>query len=131
MPRCYTAFVRGNKHTFWKERAMSAVQKKKVVLAGFAVLTLCAAVFFYAPLRAYAAEAKEAVQFNAAASLADNLTALKGKPVTVTLAGGQTVSGIVKDVSAGLLHLEKLSQKEFYDALVILDKIASIEARVR
>ena len=110
---------------------MSAVQRRNMLIAGFAVVALCAAVLFTAPAGVYAAEVKEAVQFNAGASLADNLTALKGKPVTVTLVGGQTVSGIVKDVSAAILHLEKLSQKEFYDGLVILDKIASIEARVR
>ena len=105
---------------------MKSMHEKKLVIAGFCLLLLCAA----AP-GAYAAEVKEAVQLNAAVSLADNLTALKGKTVIVTLAGGQTVSGTVKEVSAGLLHLEKLSQKEFYDGLVILDKIAAIEVRVR
>jgi hypothetical protein len=112
---------------------MSAAQKRNMKIASFAVVTLCAVVFFSARPGVYAAEVKDAaaVQLNAGASLADNLAALKGKQVTVTLAGGQSISGIVKDVSAGLLHLEKLSQKEFYDGLVILDKIASIEVRVR
>ena len=105
---------------------MKSMYGKKMVIAGFCLLLLCAA----AP-GAFAAEAKDAVQLNAATSLVDNLTALKGKAVTVTLAGGQTVSGIVKEVSGGLLHLERLSQKEFYDGLVILDKIAAVETRVR
>ncbi len=41
------------------------------------------------------------------------------------------MTGIVKEVKNGLVHLEKLSQKEFYDGLVSIDKIVAIETRVR
>ena len=105
---------------------MNSLQRKNLMIAGFLVLALLAA-----PRGVFAADAKEAVQLNAASSIADNLVALMGKPVTVNIAGGQPMTGIVKEVKNGLLHLEKLSQKEFYDALVNIDKIASIEARVR
>ncbi len=105
---------------------MSSVQRKNLVIAGFLFLALLAA-----PRGVFAADAKEAVQLNAASSMADNLAALTGKTVTVNIAGGQAVTGIVKNVKGNLLHLEKLSQKEFYDGLVNIDKIASIEARVR
>jgi hypothetical protein len=64
-------------------------------------------------------------------SLTDNLSALTGKTVTIYLAGGQSLTGIVKEVKGGLLHLEKLSQKEFYDGLVSIDKIAAMETRAR
>ena len=65
-------------------------------------------------------------------SLADNLSALTGKTVTINLAGGQSMTGIVKEVKNGLLHLEKLSQKEFYDGLVSIDKIVCpYETRAR
>jgi hypothetical protein len=63
--------------------------------------------------------------------LIENLAALKGKTVTVTLSSGQAVSGVVKDVKNGLLHLEKLSQKDFFDAVVVVDKISAVEVRVR
>ena len=109
-----------------KEGTMSLLQRKNLVIAGFFVLALLAA-----PRGACAAEAKEPVQLNVAVSMADNLAALKGKTVTVNLAAGPSVTGIVKDVKGNLLHLEKLSQKEFYDALVTIDKIASVEARAR
>ena len=49
----------------------------------------------------------------------------------ITLTSGQTVSGIVKDVRNGLVHLEKLAQKEFFDAVVIMDKIGTVEVRAR
>jgi len=78
-----------------------------------------------------AGEAKQYVQFNAGITLADNLTALKGKTVTIYLASGQSMTGIVKDVKDNVLHLEKISQKEFYDALIRVDLISAIEARVR
>jgi hypothetical protein len=34
-------------------------------------------------------------------------------------------------VQNNLLHLEKLSQKEFYDAIIRVDLIVAIEVRVR
>jgi hypothetical protein len=78
-----------------------------------------------------AGEAKQYVQLNAGIPLADNLAALKGKTATVYLASGQSMTGIVKDVKDNVLHLEKISQKEFYDALVRVDLISAIDARVR
>lgn len=72
-----------------------------------------------------------AVQFNVNTSMADNLAALKGKSVTLSLASGQTITGIVNDVKGNLLHLVKISQKEFYDALIAVDRISAIETKVR
>lgn len=78
-----------------------------------------------------ASDPKEYVQLNAAIPLADNLIAMKGKAVAVTLSSGQILMGVVKDVQNNLLHLEKISQKEFYDAIIRVDLIVAIEARVR
>jgi len=74
---------------------------------------------------------KEYVQLNAAIPMADNLIAMKGRTVTVSLISGQTVTGVVKEVQNNLLHLEKLSQKEFYDSIIRVDLIVAIEVRVR
>lgn len=76
-------------------------------------------------------EKKQYVQLNADIALPDNLFALKGKTVTVYMTSGQSMAGIVKDVKNHLLHLEKISQKEFYDAIIRLDIISAIDARVR
>ena len=73
----------------------------------------------------------EAVQFNVSTSMADNLSMLKGKTVTVYLASGQTITGTVNDVKGNLLHLAKLNQKDFFDALVAIDRISAIDTRVR
>jgi hypothetical protein len=114
-----------------KEGTMSVAQRKSLVITGAACVMLLAAFVLASFSSAGAAEVKEPVQLNAGSTLADNLVALKGKTVTVNLAAGASVTGIVKDVKNNLLHLEKLSQKEFYDALVTIDKIASVEVRAR
>ncbi len=75
-------------------------------------------------------QAKEAVQLNIHASMMENLLAMKGRAVTVTFAGGQ-LTGSVKDADNGFLHLERLSQKDFYDAIVRIDSVIAVEARVR
>lgn len=76
-------------------------------------------------------QTKQYVQLNAEITLADNLLALKGKTVTIYMTSGQGMTGIVKDVKDHLLHLEKISQKEFYDSIIRLDIISAIEARAR
>ena len=73
----------------------------------------------------------DAAQFNADTSMMENLLALKGKTVTVYLMSGQPITGVVNNVKGNLLHLGKLSQKEFYDALIAIDRISAIEARAR
>ncbi len=78
-----------------------------------------------------AAGPKEYVQLNAAIQLADNLMAMKGKRVSVYLSSGQIMTGVVKEMQNNLLHIEKLSQKEFYDAVIRVDLIVAIEVRVR
>ena len=78
-----------------------------------------------------AREVKEFVKLNAGIPIADNLITFKGKSVTVTLSSGKQMTGIVRDVINNHLHLERLSLKEFFDALIRIDHISAIEARVR
>ena len=75
--------------------------------------------------------ASETVELNANTSMLDNLVALKGKSVTAHLASGQTITGTVNDAKGNLLHLDRLSQREFFDALIAIDRISAIEVKVR
>ena len=75
--------------------------------------------------------AVEGMNYNVNFSLTDNLKSLKGKTVTVTLDSGKSFSGAVKEVGNHLLHLEKLSGKEYYDALINIEDISAIDARFR
>lgn len=41
------------------------------------------------------------------------------------------MEGYVKSVSNNLLHIEKLAGRDFYDALIRIEDIISIEAKFR
>ena len=75
--------------------------------------------------------ALEGAIFNTAASLPDNLKIYVGKDLVVHLKSGKTIQGYVKSVGNGLLHLEKLASRDFYDALVLIEEISAIEAKFR
>jgi hypothetical protein len=75
--------------------------------------------------------AVEGVSYNVDASLADNLTTLIGKKVYVTLESGKTLTGFVKAVGNHLLHLEKLAGKDYFDALIRIERIGAIDTRFR
>ena len=112
---------------------MKNLRTKRIVPAVLALLIALPAGSALMVKNAPAEEAQksEVAQLNANITLADNLTALKGRTVTVTLTAGQSLSGTVKEVKTGLLHLEKLAGKEFYDALVVIEDISAVEVRVR
>jgi small nuclear ribonucleoprotein (snRNP)-like protein len=73
----------------------------------------------------------EGVSYNVNSSLADNLKSLVGKKVSVITISGKTLTGLVKEVGPHLIHLEKLDNKEFFDALIRTENIAAIEALFR
>jgi hypothetical protein len=76
-------------------------------------------------------DASEVISYNVNFSLADNLKSLVGKKISVTLDSGTTFTGIVKEVGTHLVHLEKLTGKEYFDALLRIEKISAIDTKVR
>lgn len=112
---------------------MKRLNRKSVMVAVVALVMVLGVNSFMIPQCFSAGEegTKEAARFDVNTSIKDNLAALKGKSVTVTLSSGQAITGTVADVKGNLLHLSKISQKDFYDALVAVDHIAAIEARAR
>jgi hypothetical protein len=104
----------------------------KKTLMTAALLCMIASAMFLNQSSCSAAETTgTAPQINLEITLADNLLAFQGKTVTVTLSSGQTIAGVVKNVKNGNLHLEKLVQKEFFDAIIVIDKISAVEIRVK
>lgn len=96
------------------------------------LLTMIVSATFVFQGSSSAAEASGTIpQINLDLTLADSLLSFQGKTVTITLTSGQTMSGIVKNVKNGYLHLEKLVQKDFFDAIIVIDKISAVEVRVR
>ena len=60
-----------------------------------------------------------------------NLEGQKGKRVRLRLVSGGDLDGIVKNVGAAAVHVERLAGMEFFDAVVRLDQIAAVIVRVR
>ncbi len=73
----------------------------------------------------------EGVAYRVDLPLVDNLKALKGKKVALHLKSGTQMNGRVKVVHRELLHLEKIQQREFMDALIRIEQISAVETRFR
>ncbi|HXT51573.1 MAG TPA: hypothetical protein VN811_11055 [Thermoanaerobaculia bacterium] len=54
-----------------------------------------------------------------------------GKQVTLKLDSGEELGGVVRTVGEHVVHIEKISGKEFFDAIVDLDEVAAVILRVR
>jgi hypothetical protein len=54
-----------------------------------------------------------------------------GKRLAVVFSTGQEMSGMVTTVTRDVLHLSELAGREFYDAVVPLDRINAVVIRVR
>jgi hypothetical protein len=110
-------------------------RKARFALLVAVMVPLCWGMFFYFGADVQAQQKKvtalEGVNFDTGASLADNLKSFDGKDVFVHLRSGKTVQGYVKSVGNGLLHLEKLGGKDFYDALIRIEDISAIEGKFR
>ncbi len=110
---------------------MGALQCKagKLLTVVLAVV-FCSAVFLAADV-VYAEDKAAPVQFNLNSSLEDNLRLFTGKRISVTLASGAAYTGKVKKVHNGLLVLEKIAGKTYFDALIRTKNISAMEAQVR
>ncbi len=54
-----------------------------------------------------------------------------GKQVTLKLDSGEELGGVVRTVGVHVVHVERISGKEFFDAVVDLDEVAAVILRVR
>jgi len=101
---------------------------------GIMIAILFLVVFWGLPAQAGAKSevvAIEGMSYNVNASLEDNLKSLVGKNVLVTCVSGKTISGFVKNVGNHFIHLEKLDGKDYFDALIRIENICSVEAQFR
>ena len=55
----------------------------------------------------------------------------KGQFAFVTLKSGKTLSGDIKEVKNGLLHLEKIDGRDYFDALIRVEDISAFEIQFR
>jgi len=59
------------------------------------------------------------------------LTGYVGKRVAIRLDAGEELEGIVSSIGDHLVHISKLSKKDFYDALVRIERISAVIIRVK
>ena len=99
------------------------------------VLFACALIFTFVAGVPVSAQAEvvevEGAKFNLKLSMDENLRSHIGKTVTVLLVSGKELTGKVKAVERDYLHLEALTGKEFYDALIRMRDISAVVAKLR
>jgi hypothetical protein len=96
---------------------------------------LCAVVLVVSCMTAYApnvfADEQKYELKSATATVRDVLVENMGKRVIVRMDTGENLEGTVSKVGDGLVHISKVSGKDFYDAVVRIDKISSVLFKVR
>lgn len=59
------------------------------------------------------------------------LQAQKGKRVTLRLAGGQELTGVLREATPKLAVLAQLTGREFFDAVIPLEKVEAVLVRTK
>ncbi len=70
-------------------------------------------------------------ELNPSYGIREVLNAYVGKRVAIRTGAGESLEGTVTKVGAHLVHISKLTGKDFYDAVIVIDKIDSVIMRVR
>ncbi len=70
-------------------------------------------------------------ELNPSYGIREVLNAYVGKRVAIRTGAGESIEGTVTKVGNHLLHISKLTGKDFYDAVIVIDKIDSVIMRVR
>ncbi len=70
-------------------------------------------------------------ELNESYGIRDVLNSNVGKRITVKTDMGEVLEGTVTRVGSHLVHISRLSGKDFYDAVVVIDKIDSVIFRAR
>jgi len=79
--------------------------------------------------QALAEEGKYELKANA--TLREVLAERTGKRATLRMQSGEDIEGTVVLVGNGLVHISKLAGKDFYDAVVNIDRISAVIIKVR
>jgi len=104
-------------------RTVSAAVAAVMLFASFIIFPTVAQARSVAPV--------EDAKFDVASTIKDNLKFYVGKDVVIYLSSGKSFQGYVKSIGDHLMHVEKLSGKDFYDVLIRIEDISAIEAKFR
>ena len=70
-------------------------------------------------------------ELNTASDIKDVLKEKIGKRVSLKLSSGEELDGLVVKVGDHLVHIAKLPVRDFYDAVVRIDRISTVIFKVR
>jgi hypothetical protein len=99
----------------------------KKVISAILFATCC---MVFSASAAFADEPKYELK-SAAVTIKDVLQDNVGKRVIVRLETGENLEGTVTKVGELVVHIAKLSGKDFYDAVVRIDRISAVIFKVR
>ncbi len=94
-----------------------------IVLALIATLCLGAAGSAFAQEKEF--------ELNPSYGIREVLNAYVGKRVAIRTGTGESLEGTVTKVGSHLVHISRLSGKDFYDAVIVIDKIDAVIMKVR
>ena len=100
--------------------------KKSYLLLAMVLLLM----FAVAPAGVWAAD-EAAFKLKPSDTMRDVISEYSGKVLALRLESGEEIEGTVTIVGNGLVHISKLTGKEFYDAVVSIDKISAVRMRTR
>ncbi len=72
-----------------------------------------------------------AFKLKPAETMREVLTEHSGKVLALRLESGEEIEGTVTMVGNSLVQISKLTGKDFYDAVVSIDKISAVRMRIR
>jgi hypothetical protein len=106
-----------------------------MIMKGYRILVLFALLFaagsLMFPLSNALAVEEGKFELKANATMHDVLAERTGKRTTLRLQSGEDIEGTVVLVGNGLVHISKLAGKDFYDAVVNIDRISAVIIKVR
>lgn len=96
-----------------------------LAVTAFGVSLLCAS------KPALSEDKKPTIELNAPDSIRMTLEQYVGSGVTLKLLAGEELSGTVKTVGKNAVQLSQLTGKEFFDAVIPIDRIQAIIVRTQ
>lgn len=96
------------------------------------LLTMAAVLALGTTVPAVGVLAEEAaLTLKASATMREVLSEYTGKRVALRLESGDEIEGTVTMVGNSLLHLSRLTGREFFDGVISIDRISAVRMRVR
>jgi len=97
---------------------------------GILIAMLSGAIFFAAAVASVVAEEMK-LELKASTTMREVLSENSGKRVALRLESGEEIEGTVTVVGNALVQISGLAGKEFYDAIVSIDKISAVRMKMR